>query len=256
MNPFKKKKPIKSVTSLNNPASIKDTNMTELRTAVSNLYVGSIKDRWPGKAPSAIGKVKADGKLFLTETGFETDQQADLKVHGGPDKAVHHYSADHYIRWRSELPEYADKLVPGGFGENVSTSGFVEKDLCIGDVFALGSARVQISQGRQPCWKLNLHIGDNRMVKLFQDSGSTGWYYRVLETGSVEAGDMFELLDRPQPDWSLDQVIAARFDRKLDPRIAASLSELPELAVNWREAFAKKKDKMFREDTRARISGS
>ena len=230
--------------------------MTELRTTVSSLYVGKVEDRWPGKAPSAIGKILANGKLVVTQTGFESDHQADLKVHGGPDKALHHYAADHYAHWQSELPEQAEKFVPGGVGENISTPGILEKDLCIGDVFSFGSARIQISQGRQPCWKLNLHIGDKQMVKLFQESGFTGWYYRVLETGSVQAGDLLELIDRPQPDWALDKVIAARFDPKLDPAIAASLSELPELADNWKEAFAKKKDKAFREDTSARISGT
>ncbi len=225
-------------------------------TRISSLYAGKAEDRWPGKAPSAIGKTIADGKLVVTRTGFEIDQQADLKVHGGPDKALHHYAADHYTYWQNKLPAQTEKFVPGGVGENISTLGIVEKDLCIGDVFALGSARIQISQGRQPCWKLNLHIDNKQMVKLFQESGFTGWYYRVLETGSVEAGDLLEHIDRPQPDWSLDKIIAARFNPKLDPTIAASLSELPELADNWKDAFAKKKDKAFRENTSARTSGA
>ena len=93
--------------------------------------------------------------MVLTKTGFKTDQQADLKVHGGLEKAVHHYAADHYSAWRQEVDDEPDIFKPGGFGENISTIGMTENTLCIGDVFRMGTALVQISQGRQPCWKLN-----------------------------------------------------------------------------------------------------
>ena len=223
---------------------------------VSGLFVGPIKHRWPGREPSAIGKIAASGPLDLDWHGFTQDSQADLSAHGGVDKAVHHYAADHYTSWRSEKPDLQQKLAPGGFGENVSTLGLTEKDVCIGDVFAIGTARIQISQGRQPCWKLNMHIGDDTMAARFQKTGRTGWYYRVIERGIVKVGDTLSLLERPNPDWPLDTVISARFDPRLSSDIASALANLAELAENWRQAIEKKRNPSFREDTRARLQGS
>ncbi|MEP3244369.1 MAG: MOSC domain-containing protein [Sneathiella sp.] len=226
-----------------------------LSTTISSLYVGDVKNHWDGKAPSAIEKHGATEPQILTETGFERDHQADLKVHGGPDKALHHYAADHYVHWQKTLSSQTDKFVPGGVGENISTTGITEKDVCIGDVFSAGSAQIQISQGRQPCWKLNSHIGDNSMVKLFQQSGFTGWYYRVLTTGQIATGDQLTLIKRPNPEWPLDTVIAARFNPALSADVADALSQLPELAQNWRDAFSKKKDRAYKENTTARTKG-
>ncbi len=223
---------------------------------VSGLFTGRIEDRWPGRPPSAIGKQPAPGPQRLETLGFEMDAQADLTVHGGPDKAVHHYAGEHYAEWRAEFPQLADKFHPGGFGENISTEGMTEETLCIGDIFALGTARVQISQGRQPCWKLNNHIGEKTMAARFQKTVRTGWYYRVLEPGSVEVGDEFTLLERLNPDWTLIRVIAARFNARLDPETAATLARLPALAEGWRESFAKKCDASYVEDTAPRLVGS
>ncbi len=228
----------------------------ETNIRVEGLFVGAARERWPGRPPSAIGKSQTDGPLDLTHTGFSSDQQADLAVHGGPDKALHHYASDHYAFWQTEKPHLAAKLVPGGLGENLSTFGLTETDVCIGDVFSLGTAQVQISQGRQPCWKLNMHLGDDTLAARFQKTGRTGWYYRVLETGVVCLGDRLTLQARPQPAWPLNAVIAARFDPKVPAETAAQLAALPELADNWRKSFAKKADPAYREDTSARLLGS
>ena len=220
---------------------------------VSGLFVGSVKQRWPGRDPSAIGKTAASGFLDLDWDGFTQDSQADLSVHGGADKAVHHYAADHYSNWQSEKPGLLQKLAPGGFGENLSTFGITEKDVCIGDVFRFGTARIQISQGRQPCWKLNMHLEDDTMAGQFQKTGRTGWYYRVLEKGLVKVGDMLNLLDRPNPEWPVDTVISARFNPRLSIEKATALAHLDDLAENWRQAFAKKSSPSFREDTKPRL---
>lgn len=206
---------------------------------VTGLFTGAVRDRWQGRPPSAIEKVAARGALRLTPTGFEGDVQADLWVHGGREKAVHHYPADHYMAWAAELGPN-DRFVAGGFGENVSTEGLLETEVCIGDVFTLGAARVQVSQGRQPCWKLSAHTGLERMAYLVQATARTGWYYRVLEPGVVEAGDLLHLLDRPQPDWSVDRVTRARFDRSLGSDLARHLANLMELNEGWREAFRRR----------------
>lgn len=229
--------------------------MTILSAPLLGLFIGKAEQRWEGKAPSAIGKKPVSHPLDLAIDGFVEDNQADLAVHGGPDKALHFYPADHYAHWQKELPEKPYIFTPGGFGENLSSAGITEEKVCIGDVFELGDTRLQISQGRQPCWKLNMHLDEKSMVARFQKSGFTGWYFRVLQTGTVTPGDTLSLIDRPCPDWVLNKVIYARFDPKLDPGLARSLSELPELAENWRNAFAKKADKDFKEDTRARTEG-
>lgn len=227
----------------------------ELRATVTGLYVGRVRELWPGKPASAIAKLPAEAAQALTRTGFADDWQADLAVHGGVDKAVHHYAAEHYETWRSELGPSADGFGPGRFGENISTTGMTERDLCIGDRLKLGSAVVEISQGRQPCWKLNAHTGSKNMVALFQKTARTGWYYRVIEAGTVAIGDEIKRLECPNPDWTVERVTRARLDPELDPETASALARLPRLAPGWAEAFGRKSDRGFREDVAARLEG-
>lgn len=222
---------------------------------ILGLFTGKPEQRWDGKAPSAIRKSPADGSVFVSETGIAEDQQADLAVHGGPEKALHHYPSEHYSDWAGLFGTDAFAYSPGTFGENISSQGFTEEDLCIGDVFAVGTTRIQISQGRQPCWKLNLHTGNPALAANFQKTGKTGWYYRVLETGHIKAGDTMTLVERPSPDWNLREVILARFSPRLDPLHAKALSELEVLAEPWRAAFAKKADPAFVENTTRRLQG-
>jgi len=222
-----------------------------LATKIDNVFAGTVTERWPGKPSSAIGKQPVSQRASIAMDGLTVDQQADLTVHGGPDKALHHYPADHYVDWRAELGRM--DLLPGSFGENLTSTGLTEKTVCIGDIFSLGTSRVQISQGRQPCWKLNAHTGEGRMAFLFQRTGRTGWYYRVLSPGSVAPGDTIELIDRPHPDWSLERVTAARLTRKVDTDDAAVLATMPELAAGWRAAFDKMARGLTQEDTRGRL---
>lgn len=221
---------------------------------VTGLFAGQVQDRWSGKPPSAIGKRPVTGRVAVTDAGLANDAQADLSVHGGPDKALHHYPGEHYVAWRHGLGR--SDLEPGGVGENLSTTGLTEDAVCIGDVFALGTARVQISQGRQPCWKLNAHTGDDRMAWRFQTTGRTGWYYRVLSPGEAGIGDEIALIERPCPDWSVAEVTRARLTRRVSRNDALTLSGLPELAVGWREAFARFAEGDRQEDTTKRLHGA
>jgi MOSC domain-containing protein YiiM len=225
------------------------------RARILNLYLGKPEHRWEGKAPSAIRKTSATSPIEVTTTGLTGDQQADLAVHGGPEKALHIYPSEHYAHWKTAFPEKEAIYKPGGFGENLSTEGFVEQDVCIGDIFAVGSVRLQISQGRQPCWKLNLHSDNPAQAAAFQKTGRTGWYFRVLETGSISAGNTIEVVDRPCPDWKLHEVIQARFNPRLAPDIALALANLEELAEPWRVSFAKKANPGYAEDTSRRLKG-
>lgn len=218
------------------------------------LHVGAARERWPGRPASAIAKEARAGALALGPEGFEADEQADRAVHGGPEKALHHYPAEHYAWWRTQFPGHDDVLRPGGFGENVVAEGLDESTVCLGDRFRLGTALVEVCQGRQPCWKLAAHTGLDALPARMQASGRTGWYCRVLEAGLVSAGDRIVLVDRPLPDWPLARLIAARFDPRLDPALAAEIAALPFLSQSWRTALAKKTDPAFVEDTRKRLS--
>ena len=214
--------------------------LPRLSAPISGLYAGRAAERWDGKPPSAIGKTAVDGRARLGYDGLDGDEQADRSAHGGPDKALHHYPADHIAAWAADLPESADRFRPGGFGENISTTGITEADLCIGDVIEVGGCVIQVSHGRQPCWKFAAHMGREDFAYRVRKTGRTGWYYRVLTPGEVGLCDMMRLVERPQPDWTLARVITAHFDPKLDASIASALADLPELAAAWRADFAKK----------------
>lgn len=167
---------------------------------IVGLFSGKATTLWPEKAPPAIAKKPLRWVCHINKTGLEGDECADLQAHGGPDQAIHHYAADHIPFWASRHPEHATAFVPGCFGENVATEGLDECSLCIGDVLSMGSARVQISQGRQPCWKFNAHIGRNDMAYEFRQTCKTGRYYRVLEPGIVTPDSFMHLIERPAPE--------------------------------------------------------
>ncbi|MEP1230707.1 MAG: MOSC domain-containing protein [Litorimonas sp.] len=225
-----------------------------IQTQIDGVFFGKISPLWENKPPSAIHKTSVKGPQKLEKHGFTGDNQADLEAHGGEHKAVHHYPAEHYAKWIQE-GEVAQGTIPAAFGENISTRGFTEDILCIGDVFQIGSATVQISQGRQPCWKLNSYTGNKKLAFLFQKTGRTGWYYRVLDAGMVSPLDMISLIDRPNPDWSVEFVTRARLTRQISVENAHHLSELSELAPSWRRAFKKMSKNDYTEDTNARLKG-
>ncbi|WP_417840159.1 MOSC domain-containing protein [Tritonibacter scottomollicae] len=226
-----------------------------LLSRIDGVFFGKILNRWEGRDPSAIGKTLITGPQEIDEFGFVADEQADLKNHGGADKAIHHYASEHYQDWIAE-GEIPAGTVPAAFGENIATLGLSEWTLCIGDKLRLGTAIVQISQGRQPCWKVNEHTKNKKMAYLFQKTSRTGWYYRVLEKGVAGIGDQVTLIERTQPDWSVARVTSARLTRRVSQQDAEVLATLPELADGWRQAFGKMAGGTHTEDTRRRLTGS
>jgi MOSC domain-containing protein YiiM len=185
--------------------------------------------------PSAIGKVPVQGRIGVGPLGFSGDEQADLTVHGGPDKAIHHYPHDHYTWWNEALGGSALLATPGAFGENVASEGLTEEQVCIGDRWRLGTALVEVSQGRQPCWKLDHRFGGAPVMARMVKSRRCGWYYRVIEEGQVGAGDTLELVDRPFPDWSVARVFGLLIggDHKRDRDSLEALGVVSVLAENW-----------------------
>jgi MOSC domain-containing protein YiiM len=198
------------------------------------VLVGSVAPLGDG-ALSAIAKRLATGPWRIEATGLVGDAQADLKNHGGPEKALHQYPREHYAAWAEEIGNHPLLLAPGAFGENLSATGWTEARICVGDVIRFGGARLQVSQGRQPCWKLNRRFGRTDLALRVQKSGRTGWYYRVLEAGVAREDDCLCLLDRPRPDWTLERLMLLLYRQTDDMDGLAGMAAVPELAQSWRE---------------------
>ncbi|QGW77871.1 MOSC domain-containing protein [Pseudomonas alkylphenolica] len=207
----------------------------------------------PGSS-SAIAKQPRNGELAVTELGLAGDEQGDLRVHGGKEKAIHHYPREHYALWAEELGEHPLLQAPGAFGENLSTYGWTEQSVCLGDRLRVGTAVLEVSQGRMPCWKLNDRFGVKDMSLRVQQSGRTGWYYRVLEEGVLAAGMAFELLERPHPQWSVARLSSVLFDKRVDREIIRQCLELP-LVPNWQRTLARRLEQAEVEDWAPRLQG-
>lgn len=204
---------------------------------------------------SAIAKQPLAGAVRVGPEGLEGDEQGDRKVHGGINKAVHHYPYEHYRRWIEQLGTLPLLAQPGAFGENISTLGLSEADLCLGDVLRCGDVLLEVAQTRQPCWKLNDRFGIPDMALRVQRSGMTGWYYRVLEPGTLEAGQVLSLEHRPFPRWSLARVLDVLYQRTLDQAALIELSELP-LVPSWQKLVERRLSQHSVEDWNKRLYGA
>ncbi len=205
---------------------------------IDQLFIGKIQSLAGTSHKSAIHKTPITGPTTLTFKGLSGDSQADKIHHGGVDKSLHHYSADHFAFWIRLLGEtYREKFVPGGFGENISCSHLNETNVCLGDRYQVGTAIVEVSQARQPCWKLNLRFGHPQISKLTQDYKKTGWYYRVLQEGQVTTGDSIILLERPLPDWPLDRLLHVLYHEPLNFSLLEEMTLLEPLAQSWKQTI-------------------
>lgn len=201
---------------------------------------------------TAIGKEPVDGPVHVGPLGLDGDQQT-TPHHGGPDRAVLQYAADHYADWRDELPQAADRLVEGSFGENLVARGMHEWNMCLGDVVEVGSARLQVSELRSPCYKLNAQFAVPAMARFTQASGRTGWLYRVLQEGTIQAGDEIRVVERPLPQWPLARVEHYLYDDPANLEASRQLAALPELAATHREKFARRAESGAVEDWSGRL---
>ncbi|MDP4031592.1 MAG: MOSC domain-containing protein [Pseudorhodobacter sp.] len=210
----------------------------------------------PKGQPSAIAKAPVRGPVAVTLLGLAGDVQGDPAHHGGPDKALHAYPRAHYGAWRTDLPDRALLLADGSFGENLVLDRLTEADVCIGDIFRLGTARVQISQARQPCWKLNIRFETPDMARRVQESGRTGWYFRVLVPGEVTAGDALLPEARPNPGWSLPRVHALLYRDALDAQALTRFAGLVGLSASWRDLALRRANSGAVESWHARLQGT
>jgi MOSC domain-containing protein YiiM len=201
---------------------------------LASIHVGKVKPLGPEGVPSGFVKDSIAGPVDVTTQGIRGDEQADLSVHGGSEKAVYGYSFENYLDWQQEMPRHAQVLVPGSFGENLCIKGMRERDLCVGDIHRIGSALLQVCQPREPCFKLALRFNDKLMPKAMIRSGRSGWYYRVLETGQIAQGEPMELEERPNPEFPFSRLVAlvARGDAST-PELQM-MQGMNGLAANWR----------------------
>ncbi|QJC54329.1 MOSC domain-containing protein [Paenibacillus albicereus] len=184
---------------------------------------------------TGIFKSPCEGAVRLGRTGPQGDGQADLKHHGGPDKAVCVYSQEHYPQWEQQLGR---QLGWGAFGENLTLSGMDEASVVIGDRYRCGEALLEVSQPRQPCFKLGLRHAEPKMTLWVQESGRTGFYLRVVEEGEAAAGMALELVHRPEHGMTVAEANRIYYTAKKDARAIRSLLAVPELADSWRNALA------------------
>lgn len=189
---------------------------------------------------SAYVKDEVPGPVHVSALGLAGDQQHDRRVHGGEQMAVLAYAAGHYPRWREELgiPE----IGPGGFGENLVIEGLDEWSLCVGDVLEAGAARLQISQPRGPCANISRRWNREDLLGRVTANRRTGWYQRVLREGEIAVGDVVTLVERPQPDWTVERVLALRLAPAGDRAGVTFLANCPELSPEWRSKFRKLAD--------------
>ena len=201
---------------------------------LSSVRAGRAAPLGPDGVPSGFVKHDLDGPVAVTPLGLEGDEQADLTVHGGPEKAVYGYAGSHYPLWRAEQPQHAARMVDGAMGENLTITGLEESDICVGDVHAIGTALLQVCQPRQPCFKMALRFEDKRMPKAFVKSGRAGWYYRVLRPGVIERGDAVTLQDRPHPDFAFSRLIEIIYHGRVTAEELARMAAMEGLASQWR----------------------
>ncbi|HCH1647333.1 TPA: MOSC domain-containing protein [Vibrio parahaemolyticus] len=223
--------------------------------------IGVVKSVLAGKtvpyahgAQSAINKQVLPERQHATELGFTSDEQGDPRFHGGIQKALHIYPSEHYPIWQQELGERTIFQSAGGFGENISSEGVTESTICLKDKIRIGSTLLEVSQGRMPCWKLNVRFDQHDMARRLQDTLRTGWYFRVLEEGEIGAGDEIILCERPYPEWPLARIMGAVFTGCLDKAELSQLAELP-LVESWSKLVERRLETGEVEDWEMRLVG-
>jgi MOSC domain-containing protein YiiM len=202
-----------------------------IRTYGARGSVDPLEQSWT----SAIRKEPVDGQMWAGREGLSGDHQYDRKQHGGPERALLMYSAEHYPRWRAEWGR--KDVGPGAFGENLTVSGISEDTACVGDIYRIGEVRIEVSSPRSPCVNLARRHGLPDLVKTIVNNHRSGWYLRVLQEGWLEAGMDVALVDRPYPQWTIRRAATVkrmRADLREEAKLLASCAALqPE----WRDVL-------------------
>ena len=201
------------------------------------ISVGKPRDvQWRGRSvQTSIFKTPLSRRVHVARGNVEGDQQSDLSVHGGLEKAVYAYPAEHYPFWRLELPHA--ELPWGAFGENFTTDGLLEDEVWIGDRYRVGTAELVVTQPRMPCYKLGIRFGRPDMVKRFHQSGRSGFYLAVEREGEVGPGDAIERLARPEQRLTVADVVTLYATDAANQPLLERASDHPSLPAAWLEYF-------------------
>lgn len=213
-----------------------------LPLSVVSLNVGLPRSvRWKNRTVvTGIFKEPVAEPVLARRLNLDGDRQADLTVHGGAEKAIYDYPAEHYVLWQQELGE---TILPwGAFGENLTTSGLTEEGVYIGQRFRLGEAILVVTQPRQPCYKLGVKFGRDDIVRRFAQSRRTGWYFAVQREGVITAGDQIVPLDQPHDSLSVAAVADLLFEKKPNVDYLRIAATLPSLAEGLRRYFQEQLD--------------
>ena len=191
---------------------------------------------------TGIFKEAVEGRVAVRRLNIDGDRQADLEVHGGLDKAIYAYPAEHYPFWREQFPEM--ELPWGMFGENLTLTGLLEDTVHIGDLFQVGSAKLMVTQPRLPCFKLGIKFGRDDILKRFLVSGMTGFYFAVLEEGEVAAGDTISLLHQDEHLVQVADIVRLYRDDKYNLDLIQRVVAVQALPEEWREYFQERLEKL------------
>ena len=187
---------------------------------------------------TSIFKDPVSGRLAVRGNNLAGDKQSDLRVHGGPNKAIYAYASEHYPYWTRELRR---ALTPGSFGENLTTEGILESDVWIGDRYRIGSALLRVTQPRKPCHKLALRFDLPAMVKLFWQSGTSGFYFALVEDGEMGAGDEIDLLERDKAGVSVAEVLQVYKGESEDKGLVDRVLAAP-LSASWKREIRERRN--------------
>lgn len=200
-----------------------------------NVGLPRVVDTPRGPVRTGIFKFPTEGPVEVRGDQLDGDGQADLESHGGDNKAVYGYPSEHYPTWAKEIGR--DDLTPGQFGENLTTEGLLETEVVIGDVFRIGSAALQVSQPRSPCFKLGIRMGDPTFVREFLRSGRPGFYFRVVEEGALQEGDTIERIERGSTGITVHELWDLSFGSATDPARRRLALGIPTLGPEWTKAM-------------------
>jgi MOSC domain-containing protein YiiM len=202
---------------------------------IQHLFAGGLENLEPEGQRTGIYKRRITEAAHVERLGIVGDEHGDLRVHGGPEKAIHQYAAENYGLLAQAFPQCAPSLVPGSLGENMSAHGMTERSVHIGDVYRVGSVVLQVTQPRSPCWKINHRFAVEKMSMFIAQERITGWYYKVVMPGVIQLGDEIVLSERHTHRFSVEQFWRVQMSHRPSLDELAELAAVPGLAPEWRQ---------------------
>ena len=203
-----------------------------------SVYAGKIEEVMHNDrpVPTAIFKKPVYGPVKVTQLGLAVDKQADLRYHGGIERAVYGYPSEHYAYWKMARPDL--EFPPALFGENLSTQGMDEAEVSIADAFKIGTAVLSVTGIRVPCFKLGIKAGDPLIIKQFLEANRPGIYFKVLQEGVIEEGGAIERIDSDGYGFTINEMARAYHSHKMDRALVEKAANAPGLSQSWRDHFS------------------